>query len=144
LLNGFLTVLGIPTPVAKLTAFANQIINDPAVLAVLATIEGKVLTGGLALSMLRVIYDAGYIYSFAWLVVSSVGWWGVGKLVARIVTYFAPVPNPQQAIFIASCTVLVGQLVQQLLNYRTACPSGACGITASPSTDPNSAQVQNG
>lgn len=124
-INGILTFLGLPTPAQRLVTYIqNNILNDPVVLGALLSVQGLTLSGGMILKMLKVLYDAGYLMTIVKMAASSLSWWGLAWVLAKLIPYVLPVPNPQQALFIANCLVILGQLVLQIQDYQNECGSG--------------------
>jgi len=125
---GVLTIFGVNTPVDDLTRLVLRIVNDPVVIQTCTTVVGFTMTAATMLPFCKVLYDFGYLGQAFWLTASSIGWWGAGKLLVYFVGVMAPVPNPQQALFIANTVTLVAKLVVKLAHYQAACGSGDCAV----------------
>ncbi len=127
-ISGFLTILQLPTPTDKLTAIAKSIINNPDVVTVLSSVQGVTMTGSVMLALLKVVYDAGYLWTIIKAAISSLGWWGAAKVLAEIIEFLQPFPNPHKAIYIANSATAVASLIVTLSKYQGACGDGTCEI----------------
>jgi|GEM_PF-5464729 len=120
---GLLTIFGLPTPTDALKTLAQRIVSNPAVVQTLTSSVGLTFTAATFMSVLKVLYDFGYLAQALWLAVSMVSWWLAAKFVFYVVGIFLPAASPQKLMFITNCVTTVAQLVIKIAGYPAACGS---------------------
>jgi hypothetical protein len=126
-LNGMLTLIGIPTPVERARAVIRDYVGDPKFVAGVTLPAAAGMTGAALIQVIAVLYESGLLQKVFWLAFSSLSWWAAGRVLIWLIGFAVPPPalSPQQAMFIANSIVLIAQLGVQLQAYRDACPDAA-------------------
>lgn len=137
LIPAFLRFFGLEIPTREMTRRAKQIVEDAGVIAMLGTVEGQAMTGWVLLRLVKVLYDKGYMWSIVKAALASLGWWGAAKVLIKVIAYFQPIPNIEQAKFIAQTAVAVAQLAYALTQYKSSCGQGVCDVAPEASRLPS-------
>ncbi|HKQ51878.1 MAG TPA: LamG domain-containing protein [Pyrinomonadaceae bacterium] len=126
LVNGACLILEIPAPTEVIQEFVLSFINEPAVVALLATsfaaqAAAAAFTATTILAMLGLLYELGYLSTFFRACVRSAGWLMMTRAIIAALDTFVPALTPRKIKFIAGAVVLTAQLVVQISNYQSSC-----------------------
>ena len=128
---GFFVALGL-APSAKdiLSRIWNLVKQSPIVIAACETLIGQAITIATAMVVVRAIYNAGYFWPIMKMCFSSLGWWGLGRILVKV---FALAFGFEAAELLAGFFTWALQLGNHATKYSTDCPTTVISGEAVPS-----------
>lgn len=139
LLMGILNLLFISVTGKEMTDWIERrILGDASVMGMLRAIWASypTFTGFTVIALLGGVYKAGLVRSFLWFVAYKIGYFGLAKLLVKLIALVSPAAAPATVLFATNAALLAVNLGTQVVGapnipgYSQSCPSGACDVAA--------------
>jgi hypothetical protein len=123
---GFFVALGLFPSVKDIaTRIWALLRRNPLVMEALNSLVLQDITVATAMAAMKVIYQAGYMWPIMKMCFASLGWWGLGRILVKVI---ALVMGVEAAELLANFIVWAAQLALHAVDYKPACDKAGIEI----------------